>query len=620
MKMSEVKIVDVEQGSERWHEERALHDCASDAPVMMGDSKVRSRRELLHEKHTGQSKEISGYVQDVVFAEGHKTEAEARKIVELDLFEDLTPAVVAREVDGLMLMASLDGWTDDHKLLFEHKQWNAVLADNVKNQVLEPAHYWQLEHQLLASGAEQVLFVVSDGTEDKMVKMLYQSTKRRRSALIAGWHQFAKDREVYEPEAKQEVVVGASAEAFPVITYKVDVSMVESNIADVLPIIKERAEIEMNRVLDTDQDFADKENLNKATKATREKLKEIVASAEGEFVSFSEFAATAEQIDAILQKMQSQGEKQVKQAKEKKKRDMANDANADLVAYIGECNSKIKPLLIGIIMNGGVNPDFEGAMKNKRTIESLKNAVDGVVAAAKIEIDQVMANVVPNQIYLREHAKDYSFLFADVSQIINQAIEPFQAIVKSRIAEHKASAEKKIKSDALIKSWEDAKQLSAESKELHIVNDEFLFIKQSKCDKDLFGDDFPGALATYQDCFAAIESNLKELKKAAEETPEPAEEPKESGSPVHQKPTGGNEAPNIESKATKTVEEVVETVEQTLEDHVDEIASEVATSTTEPATESKSTLLGDLEEWAMEYNVSTEATDALNAILMRHCS
>jgi predicted phage-related endonuclease len=622
MKLSEVRIVNLEQGSDAWIAERMLHNCSSDAPVMMGASKNRSRRELLHEKHTGRRKEVSDYTENVIFANGHETEEAARKIIELDMFEDLTPAVLSREVDGLMLMASLDGRTDDNKLLFEHKQWNAVLVENVKDGVLDPAHYWQLEQQLLVSGADQVLFVVSDGTEDKMVKMFYQSTEKRRDELIAGWKQFEKDLAEYEPEAKQEMVVAASVEAFPVITYVVKGSMVESNISETLQGFKDRAEIEMNRVLDTDQDFADKESLNKATVKARETLKAMVAGAKGEFVSFSEFAETAEQIDSILQKMQSQGEKQVKQAKEKKKGEIVSLAQAAFTAHVKELNQKIKPLTLNLIGAGSM-PDFSAAIKNKRTIESLKNAVDGVVATAKIEVDQIMAKIVPNQIYLRGHAKDYVFLFADIASIINQDTEPFQAIVKARIAEHISVAEKKIKAVALIKSWEDAKTISAASGEINIVNDEMLFMKQSICDEAIFGDEYDQALIIHKNCLLAIASHLQSLEKAAEEAKVVEEAPVVEETPEAQEPAKEDvdaaikrieeELPAMAAGSTKTAEE----------NDASWPANHGGGSTSaEPATEAvvenKPTLLGDLEAWATEFDIDAKATEALNTILMRH--
>ena len=65
-----------------------------------------------------------------------------------------------------------------------------------------------------------------------------------------------------------------------------------------------------NRVLENDQDFADKDSFNKAVKKARKSLKEKVDSAKGEFSSFEEFSNVAVEIDKVLQKLQSEGESQ----------------------------------------------------------------------------------------------------------------------------------------------------------------------------------------------------------------------------------------------------------------------------------------------------------------------
>jgi putative phage-type endonuclease len=436
-----MKIHDVAQGSEEWKQLRAEHFCASDAPAMMGASKYKSRNQLLHEKKTGQVEEVSEFKQKL-YDQGHAAEAAARDIIEMNLIEEINAAVGSLEIQGLSLLASFDGINANGELLFEHKLFNQALSENVKNGVLDPMYYWQLEHQLLVSGAYRVLFVCSDGTEEQWTELYYESVPERRAELIAGWLQFAKDLEEYEVKVKQEAVTATDAEAFPVIKYEIDGAMIVSNIAEALPIIQARAEREMSRVLETDQDFADKEALNKATVKARAALKEVVANAKGEYVSYAEFSDTAAQIDSVLQKMQSQGEKQVKAAKEQKKKEIA-DAGQDAISkHAIECEAKIEPLAL-IKIGVPVRADFAAAMKGKRNLDSLQDAVDGAVAQVKIDIDGAMSRILPNHIYLKEHAKDYGFLFADISQIINQEVEPFQAIVKARIADHKEEEERK---------------------------------------------------------------------------------------------------------------------------------------------------------------------------------
>jgi predicted phage-related endonuclease len=439
-----MEILNLIQGSDEWIDARLKYLCASEAPAMMGCSKFMSRNQLLALKKGWLSNPVGDFKQRL-YDKGHEGEESAREHVEFDICEDIPASVGLTVIDGLELLSSYDG-LGATRYIWEHKLWNEILSENVRNGILEPLYYWQLEHQMLTADVSTCHFSVSDGGSDNRVEMHYQSVPQRRAELIAGWKQFNADLEVYEIEARQEVAVAAEVENLPLVEFRVEGSMIISNIKDCLPAIKSRAEKEMSRVLESDQDFADKERLNKDTKAARAKLKEVLASVQGEFISYSEFATTAADIDSILQKMQSAGEKQVKQQKEAKKQAIIQKAVDDLNSFNIQCNEKLAPkLLLSSIIQ--VNPDFITAMKNKRTIESWQNAVDDELARVKVEINGAMDRIIPNLEYLRVEGKDFAFLFSDAQQIINQGAEPFQAIIKSRIADHKEAEEEKLKAE-----------------------------------------------------------------------------------------------------------------------------------------------------------------------------
>lgn len=431
-----MKILNIVQGSNEWLDARKEHFTASDASAMMNESKYKTRDQLLREKK-GWSEPVSKAKQ-AIFDKGHETEELAREIIETNYLEEFAPIVGSVEVQGLKLLASLDGLSESQDLIYEHKLYNAVLAENVKHSVLEASHYWQLEHQCLVFGVDKVLFVTSDGTPDKWEEMTYTSEASRRLKLIAGWKQFAIDLEAFELKAKHEAVevIEAVKCGLPAINYSVTGTEISTNIGGCLDQIKEIAKVEMSKTLDTDQDFADKDQLNKDVKKARAGLKETIAKVRGEFVSYSEFEEIAIDLDSVLQKMQAHGEKQVKDAKAAKKQAISLAGEQELIKLSNECDAKLSPMkLAGIIVLS--MPDFDLAMKGKRTIESLENAVSSEVASAKITINQVMGRVMPNLEYLREHAEEYKFLFNDAQQLVNQESEPFQAIVKQRISEHK---------------------------------------------------------------------------------------------------------------------------------------------------------------------------------------
>jgi hypothetical protein len=52
----------------------------------------------------------------------------------------------------------------DDRRAFEHKQWNEELAASVRAGIVPDEHLPQCQQVLLVTGAEELIFVVSDGT------------------------------------------------------------------------------------------------------------------------------------------------------------------------------------------------------------------------------------------------------------------------------------------------------------------------------------------------------------------------------------------------------------------------------------------------------------------------
>lgn len=439
-----MKILELVQGTDSWLEARLNHLCASEAPAMMDESKFMSRNQLLDLKKGWQSNPNSSF-KEALFEKGHQSEENARSILEFEECDDFPPVVGMVSYSTLEgLLASFDGLCGDEGsyIPWEHKEWNETLAENVRNSVLEPHYYWQLEHQMLVANCKEIMFTCSDGTEKNRVSMMYISDPKNRKALVAGWKQFLIDLDQHLLEAKKEMVRTKKEPAFPLITFDVSGTQITSNIASCLEIITQKAEIEISRELESDQDFANKDKFNKATKEARDKLKSMVEDVQGRFVSYSEFAGVAAEIDKVLQKMQSGGEKQVKLAKDAKKKAIKDGGILAVNEHIQSINNAIHPMQITYLMNCTV--DFASSMKNKRTIESLVNAVDSVVAEFKIAADEMKNKVVANLLTLREMASDHEFLFMDSGELVKKDNEDLIAVIKNRITDHEqAEAERK---------------------------------------------------------------------------------------------------------------------------------------------------------------------------------
>lgn len=462
-----MKILNLVQGSDEWLKAREEHFNASEAPSIFGESKYKSRTVLLNEKK-GVKEKVPDHLQKL-FDKGHETEDKARDLLEFETAETFEPIVATLEVEGLPLLASLDGISEDHKTIFEHKLWNEVLAENVRNNVLEPTYYWQLEQQLLVAGAERALFVVSDGTSVKREMMYYTSKPERRTKLIAGWHEFKKDLEAHEVKAKQEVIVAAEQKSFPLIKCDVEGSTVISNLGEFIPTIKAAIDERLSVVLETDQDFADTEAFVKNLKVARSTLKEKQTEVTNAFESYSAFVSDVQTTDTILQKAESALSSAVKANKINKKVSIGNKAQAELNKHLSELSETINKVQITQVV-----VDFDAAMKGKRSFEKMQEAVDAELAKAKIEANEIAQVIRKNLDSLTELAKDHKFLFSDHAMLLLKDNDDLVNLIKARIAEHEqAEAERKrqeqerIEREAKEKAEREAKaKLEAEERRI----------------------------------------------------------------------------------------------------------------------------------------------------------
>lgn len=453
-------IVNLQQGSPEWHSHRAKHFNASDAPAMMGASKKMSRSELLRLKASGNEREYSKWVEEVLFAKGHKAEDFARSITEVALGEELYPVTGTLEVDGLQLSASFDGLTMDESLAFEHKLWNKELAESVNQKELPADYFWQLEHQLLVSGASEVLFVCSDGTEENRVVMKYTSFADRRAELIAGWKQFAIDLKNYEhTEAKAEPT-GKSPETLPALHIEVKGMVTASNI-DAFKSHALAVFHGINKDLQTDNDFADAEKTVKWCKDVEDKLEAAKQHALSQTADIDALFRAIDDISTEARRVRLDLDKLVKTRKENIRIEIMREAETAFAAHVSTINARL-----GKVQLPAVKTDFAGVMKGKKTVQSLRDALDGELARAKIEASQLSELIGANVTTLRDMAVGFEYLFMDAQQICQKANDDLVLLIKSRIAEHKAAEEASQKAKA-----EAEEKAAAEAQEIAMVAD-----------------------------------------------------------------------------------------------------------------------------------------------------
>ena len=448
------------QGSPAWHAARANHFCASEAPAMMGVSKYSTRSELLAQKKTGITEEVDAGKQRL-FDAGHEAEAKARPIAEGILGQDLFPMVGTREVDGLPLLASLDGLTMDESLVWETKLWSESLAQACVAGELEP-HYWaQLEHQLIVTQAETVLFTTSDGTPERTAQTWYVSVPERRQQIIDGWKQFAKDLETFVPEVTEAKPVGRTPETLPALRIEVTGMVTASNLAEykahALAVFES-----INRELVTDDQFADAEKTIKWAGDVESRLAAAKQHALSQTASIDELFRTIDDISAEARRVRLDLDKLVKARKDTIRLEIVTGGAQALSAHLESLNVRL-----GKSYMPSVPADFAGAIKGKRTLDSMRDAVATTLANAKIEASAIADRIQANLTTLRELGAGHAFLFSDTATIVLKAPDDLNLIVKSRIADHKAAeAVKEEMTRAQIQAEEQAKAQAAADAEI----------------------------------------------------------------------------------------------------------------------------------------------------------
>lgn len=451
-----MKIHNVAQGSEAWHALRANYHTASEAPAMMGASKQMKRTELLHAKKTGLDRDISWWVQKNLFDKGHEAEALARPILEGRIGEDLFP-IVGTEGG---LLASLDGCTVLGEIVFEHKMWNEQLAADVRVGDLDAHYYWQLEQQLLVSGAEKVIFVCSDGTEENFVSMDYFPVQGRAAKLVAGWKQFEEDLAVFEPTAAVVEAVGKTPETLPALRIEVTGMVTASNLEQFKA--HSRAVIEsINTDLQTDQHFADAEKTVKWCTEVESSLAAAKQHALSQTESIDALFRTIEDISEEVRRKRLELNKLVNARKVAIRDEIVIGAAKALQDHIDKINTSFG----GKVRMPAIKADFAGAIKGKKTISSLRDAAESELARAKIDASQIGDGIRTNLESLRSLAKDHTFLFNDAQQLVLKDNEDLVSLIKVRISEHKAAQEAELERQREEIRQQELKRIAAEQAE-----------------------------------------------------------------------------------------------------------------------------------------------------------
>lgn len=462
-----MKIINLIQGSHEWHQHRAIHFNASDAPAMMGCSSYKNRTQLLKEIKTGIAQDIDAATQHL-FDDGHRFEALARKLAEDIIGEEFYPVT---GTNG-KLSASFDGLTIMEDVAFEHKTLNDTLRSIESVDQLPRQYKVQMEQQLFVSGAGKCLFMASKWSESgELIEerhFWYEADDFLRRQIIDGWDQFAIDLESHEIKPVEGKIVAESVMQLPALSIQVGGSIsIQSNLVKFGERLKSFVE-ETNSKPETDLDFANLEQACKVLKDAEDALKQAESNALAQTASVDEMRRTVAYLVDIARTNRLQFEKLVKSEKD----NIKVAINLAAAKALGEHLQALKAEIKGVEL---ITPPvfFAEAIKGKKTLSSMQDAVDTMLANAKIAAGIVAKDVRVKLAWCKETSNGYGFLFNDLQTLIQKPEDDFKLAVTSRIKEHQEAerikaeqAEKeRIEREArLIKEAEERATREAEAK------------------------------------------------------------------------------------------------------------------------------------------------------------
>lgn len=352
------------------------------------------------------------------------------------------------------------------KIILEHKTLNDEIRSAQTASDLHPMFHDQVQQQLYVSEADKCLFMatkwektneVTDNFIDEMidgalVRSYYNLVEKKefwifpdidhQNRIISGWDQFEKDLEIFEPEPEvikaQPTLVDDLLLPSIVVTGQI---YVESNLelfGEVLHNFIGRVNVKP----ETDEDFV---NIGKAIKSLEKAEEWLDKQEEGVISKFDQLNQTIALKNTLKELARENRLMLQKIDKAEKENRKAQIVGAAKIAMTEHCTRLQAELPITFTVT---HPNFADAIKGKKTISSMQDAVSTMLANAKIESDALARELREKHTWYIENAGEYSFLFSDLQTLIYKDFDLFKAVVQNRVLAHKEQEKAKAEAEA----------------------------------------------------------------------------------------------------------------------------------------------------------------------------
>lgn len=450
-----MKTLNLIQGTPEWDAHRAnpfMHN-ASDAPAMLGCDDKRTRSELMRERASGVKREFSRYVQERVLNKGHRNEAFARDLADRTAGVTFYPVTGVSD-DGFM-SASFDGLTMSEDVAWEHKSLNNVLravlpAEGIGDQevgaALPKKYRVQMEQQLAVSGAERMLFMASNWTDDgELIEARfcwYYPDSELRAEIIMGWKLFDTELQALladknalaeflarfdtpqQTETPQAMiapvvklrhiaakVVGDVVVEHDLLGYKADLERLKSTPGSY--VVKITDDATMERASQNKKELADGES------ALAKARLDIIAA----IPAVNAAIRLTDELSEETRSMRLASEKLVDGAKKSLKASILSRHKELLATHVSEAAARIG-------YTPKVQADFEKATARLSSFDKMREKAEGELARCKVLVNMAEETALANLACVPDGTRH---LFADMAELVWRDKEAFAAIAEQRI-------------------------------------------------------------------------------------------------------------------------------------------------------------------------------------------
>jgi hypothetical protein len=226
--------------------------------------------------------------------------------------------------------------------------------------------------------------------------------------------------------------------ALPALLIEVTGQVTTSNLASFKEIAL-GAIRRVNKDLSTDEDFVNAEASVKWCSDVESRLAAAKENALSQTASIDALFKTIDDISAEARRVRLDLDKLIKARKEAIRTEIVNAAKAKFDDHIRSLDS-----ILGEKLMPAIYPPIAEAIKGKKTVSSIQDAADNVLAAAKIEANDIQQRIFLNLKEMKEK-NEFSFLFADIKQLVLKQPDDFAAVISQRITQHQENEKQKEK-------------------------------------------------------------------------------------------------------------------------------------------------------------------------------